>query len=226
MSHEIRTPLTSILAFADIWTRSNAPRDKDEEKIMKEMQGNSQILLAMVNNILEMAKIEAGRQDVVLEPIDIADLMNAVKGSTGFLAEKKNVTLKTTIKRDVPVVFIDSEKVRRILENLISNAIKFVDEQGIVEVDISYDSAKEHLILAVADDGCGIKEEDVAFIFDRFVQSRDSLTYQHGGSGLGLAVVKELAEMHGGTVEVETTFGQGSTFTVTIAAKATNMEEF
>jgi signal transduction histidine kinase len=225
MSHEIRTPLTSILAFADIWARSNAPRNKDEEKIMKEMRGNSQILLAMVNNILEMAKVEAGRAELVPEPVDMADLLNAVRGSTGFLAEKKNVTLTTRIDRDVPVVFIDSEKVRRILENLVSNAIKFTDEQGAVDMDVTYDPAGQRLTLTVTDDGCGIKDEDVAFIFDRFVQGKGSSTYRHGGSGLGLAVVKELAELHGGSVEVKTVFGQGSTFTVTIAARATTMEE-
>jgi signal transduction histidine kinase len=202
MSHEIRTPLTSILAFADIWARSNTPRNAEEESIMKEMRLNSQILLAMVNNILEMARVEAGYAALTLEPVEISDLLAVVRSSMGFLAEKKQVRIKVDIARDVPVVFIDSEKVRRILENLISNAIKFVDERGVVEVRVWYDCKLGELILLVADNGCGIGKEDRPFIFERFVQGRDPDKYRPGGSGLGLAVVRELAELHGGSVKL------------------------
>jgi signal transduction histidine kinase len=202
MSHEIRTPLTSILAFADIWTRSNAPRNAEEESIMKEMRLNSQILLAMVNNILEMARVEAGHAELTLEPVEVPDLLAVVRGSMGFLAEKKRVRISVEIARDVPVVFVDTEKVRRILENLISNAIKFVDERGVVDVRIRYDYGHGELVLVVADNGCGIRKEDRPFIFERFVQGRAPDNYRPGGSGLGLAVVRELAELHGGSVRL------------------------
>jgi signal transduction histidine kinase len=204
MSHEIRTPLTSILAFADIWARTNKPRNAEEESIMKEMRVNSQILLAMINNILEMARVEAGRSELTLEPVEIPDLLAAVRDSMGFLAEKKRVRIGVDIARSMPVVFIDAEKVRRILENLISNAIKFVGEQGAVEVITWYIYETKQLVLVVRDNGCGIKEEDRPFIFDRFVQGQGHSSIHHsGGSGLGLAVVKELAELHGGSVELD-----------------------
>jgi signal transduction histidine kinase len=203
MSHEIRTPLTSILAFADIWSATNKPRSPEEESIMREMRINSQILLAMVNNILEMARVEAGRAELALEPVDLSDLFSVVRGSMGFLAEKKRVSIRMDIARDMPVVIIDAEKVRRILENLISNAIKFVDEGGLVQVGARYDFDVRVLTLTVEDDGCGIKPEDRPFVFDRFTQGHDSTAHRSGGSGLGLAVVRELAELHGGTVELE-----------------------
>ncbi|RDB70727.1 histidine kinase [Eggerthella sinensis] len=202
MSHEIRTPLTSILAFADIWSRTNDPRNPEEESIMKEMRVNSQILLAMVNNILEMARVEAGRSELALEPSEIPDLLTEIKGTMRFLADKKQVKITSRIDRDMPVVMIDSEKVRRILENLVSNAIKFVDEQGSVDIDARYLWDTEELVLTVSDDGCGIKPEDVPYIFERFVQGKDGSKHKHGGSGLGLTVVRELAELHGGSVEL------------------------
>ncbi|MDR0350878.1 MAG: DUF3365 domain-containing protein [Coriobacteriales bacterium] len=221
MSHEIRTPLTSILAFSDIWARTNKPRNAEEKSIMEQMRVNSQILLAMVNNILEMARVEAGRSELVLEPVELPDLLAAVRGSMGFLAEKKQVCISVEIARDMPVVFIDAEKVRRILENLISNAIKFVDERGSVAVMARYVYEEHQLVLVVTDDGCGIKEEDRPFIFDRFVQGRKSHSpvNHSGGSGLGLAVVKELVELHGGGVELNGAEGKGCSFVVRIAAE-------
>jgi signal transduction histidine kinase len=225
MSHEIRTPLTSILAFADIWARTNTPRNADEESIMKEMRVNSQILLAMVNNILEMARVEAGRSELTLEPVELPDLLAVVRGGMSFLAEKKRVRIDVTIARDTPVVFIDAEKVRRILENLISNAIKFVGEEGVVEVEVKYVYDSKQLILIVKDNGCGIKEEDQLFIFDRFVQGHDPTKHQHGGSGLGLAVVRELAELHGGGVKLKSAAGTGCEFTVHVSAKCSEEEQ-
>jgi signal transduction histidine kinase len=229
MSHEIRTPLTSILAFADIWARSNTPRNAEEESIMKEMRVNSQILLAMVNNILEMARVEAGRAELALEPVEVPDLLAVVRGSMGFLAEKKQVRINVDIARDVPVVFIDAEKVRRILENLISNAIKFVDEQGIIDVRVWYGYEQRELVLVVKDNGCGIRDEDRPFIFERFVQGRERGAHHSGGSGLGLAVVKELAELHGGNVELDCaegeSKGEGCTFTVRLAAEYSEESE-
>jgi signal transduction histidine kinase len=221
MSHEIRTPLTSILAFSDIWARSNAPRNAEEESIMKEMRLNSQILLAMVNNILEMARVEAGRAELTLEPVEIPDLLAVVRGNMGFLAEKKRVRINVDIARDVPVVFIDAEKSRRILENLISNAIKFVDERGVVDVRVWYDYERGELIFVVEDNGCGIRKEDRSRVFERFVQGRDPGKYRPGGSGLGLAVVRELAELHGGNVELmdDTDEKRGCTFVARLAAE-------
>lgn len=233
MSHEIRTPLTSILAFADIWAKTNTPRSPEEERIMMEMRLSSQVLLAMVNNILEMARAEAGRLELVPEPVDISDLVNMVRGSMDFLAEKKKVSLVFTIQRRIPVLIIDEEKTRRILENLISNAIKFVDEGGSVEVDIEYHEASGDLVLCVRDNGRGIADEDIPYIFERFSQGHDPRKHHHGGSGLGLAVVRELAELHGGSATLRETklrhpdsreFSSGSCFVVTLKAQVGTLE--
>lgn len=202
MSHEIRTPLTSICAFADIWAKTNEPRNDEEHKIMSEMRASSQVLLAMVNNILDVARLNAGRSQMSLEPVEVSDLVEAVVASLGFLAQKKHVDLTANVDRAIPMVQLDYEKVRRILENLISNAIKFVSDNGKVHVSAVYDEGKNELVLLVADNGCGIAEEDAPFIFDRFVQGSSQAQHRNGGSGLGLALVRELSEMHGGSVRL------------------------
>lgn len=222
VSHEIRTPLTSILAFVDIWERTSAPRNANEEKIMNEMRASSQILLSMVNNILGMARAEAGKLELSLEPLDVADLLYDIKGNLSFLANKKGLLLDVSLQRDIPVLVSDAEKLRRILENLISNAIKYTPEGGSISVRVTYGFLGGCLVLAVCDDGCGIKEEDTPFIFDRF--ARGSENADRGGSGLGLALVKEYVGLLGGEIRVESALGVGSSFTVCIPAEAVDEE--
>ncbi len=216
MSHELRTPLTSIIAFTEIWQQANVDRSEDETAAVKEVKENGQLLLQMVNNILEMARVEAGRNELSVEPFDMMDLIGLVERSIGFLAEQRNISLTTVVHQDVPIITADWEKIRRIVENLASNAIKFTRKGGSVSIEVSYHEETERLSIAVSDTGIGIKEEDLPLIFERFTQSDKSSYRRYGGSGLGLAVVKELVEMHGGTVEVRSVYKQGSTFTVWI----------
>lgn len=216
MSHELRTPLTSIIAFTEIWQQANVDRSEDETAAVKEVKENGQLLLQMVNNILEMARVEAGRNELSVEPFDMMDLIGLVERSIGFLAEQRNISLTTVVHQDVPIITADWEKIRRIVENLASNAIKFTRKGGSVSIEVSYHEETERLSVAVSDTGIGIKEEDLSLIFERFTQSDKSSYRRYGGSGLGLAVVKELVEMHGGTVEVRSVYKQGSTFTVWI----------
>ena len=216
MSHELRTPLTSIIAFTEIWQQANVDRSEDETAAVKEVKENGQLLLQMVNNILEMARVEAGRNELSVEPFDMMDLIGLVERSIGFLAEQRNISLTTVVHQDVPIITADWEKIRRIVENLASNAIKFTRKGGSVSIEVSYHEETERLSIAVSDTGIGIKEEDLSLIFERFTQSDKSSYRRYGGSGLGLAVVKELVETHGGTVEVRSVYKQGSTFTVWI----------
>ncbi|WP_102375778.1 ATP-binding protein [Raoultibacter massiliensis] len=216
MSHELRTPLTSIIAFTEIWQQANVDRSEDETAAVKEVKENGQLLLQMVNNILEMARVEAGRNELSVEPFDMMDLIGLVERSIGFLAEQRNISLATVVHQDVPIITADWEKIRRIVENLASNAIKFTRKGGSVSIEVSYHEETERLSIAVSDTGIGIKEEDLSLIFERFTQSDKSSYRRYGGSGLGLAVVKELVEMHGGAVEVRSVYKQGSTFTVWI----------
>ena len=132
------------------------------------------------------------------------------------MADQRHIALTTLVHPDVPIITADWEKIRRIVENLTSNAIKFTRKGGSVHIEVSYDERNERLAIAVTDTGIGIKEEDLPLIFERFTQSDKSSYRRYGGSGLGLAVVKELVEMHEGSIEVESTYKQGSTFTVFI----------
>lgn len=202
MSHEIRTPLTSICAFADIWSKKNKPRDEEERRIMTEMRASSQVLLAMVNNILDTARLNAGRSQLSLEPVEVPDLVGGVVDGLGFLAQKKQVSLTADVPLGIPLLMLDYEKVRRMLENLVSNAIKFVPEGGKVRIVAAFEGGADRLTLTVMDDGCGIAAEDVDYIFDRFVQGASRTEHRSGGSGLGLALVKELSTLHGGGVRL------------------------
>lgn len=228
VSHEMRTPLTSILAFVDIWEQTNSPRNNDEKKIMGEMKFSSQVLLSMVNNMLDLSRIEAGRTDISLGPVDVADLLGVVKDSMTFLVEKKSATISVAVGENVPVVMADCEKLRRIVENLASNAVKFIDEGGNVNLAGFYDSASKKLTIAVTDDGCGIDAEDMPYLFERFVKGSNSpnnVERSYGSSGLGLALVKDLTDLLGGSIEVESHVGRGSTFTVALPVEPVDMSD-
>lgn len=219
MSHEMRTPLTSILAFVEIWEQTNTPRNCDEEKIMGEMKFSSQVLLSMVNNLLDLTRIEAGRTELAPMPVDVTDLLGSLKDSMTFLAQKKSVTLSISIEHSVPVVMTDGEKLHRIMENLVSNAVKFVGEDGRVDMRAWFDARSNMLSLEVSDNGCGIAAKDLPYVFDRFAQASNAhanVTRTGGSSGLGLTLARELATVLGGTIKAESELGHGSIFTVTI----------
>lgn len=225
MSHELRTPLTSIIAFVEIWKNSYPDKTPDEKKIIEEIEANSKAILGMVNNILEQARTEAGKQELSLEPTDLADVLQAVRDSTMSLARKKRIAYSISMDAEVPVIEVDPEKIRRVVENLVSNAIKFTAEYGTVDVRIDYDQHSDEVRIAVADSGCGIAEEDLPHIFDSFVQGGSAAKYVGGGSGIGLAVVKDLTELHGGSVAVSSKEGEGSVFTISIPAVISEREE-
>jgi signal transduction histidine kinase len=218
MSHELRTPLTSILAFTEIWESSSADKDKDKEKqeAIREIKENGRLLLQMINNILETARLQAGKEKLSLEEVDIVDLFGAVQDSVGFIAEKRNITFVTEIDPDVPIFMGDWGKLRRILENLTSNAIKFTNRGGHVRVCATSDVNGTKVVIKVVDTGIGIKQENLPRIFDRFTQNDNSSYRRYNGSGLGLAVVKDLVSMHGGSIQVQSEYHKGSTFTVYI----------
>lgn len=216
MSHELRTPLTSILAFAEIWESSNTSRDEKERSAVHEVRENGQLLLYMVDNILEMAKSEAGKTQLVVEPVEMVDLMNTVESSLQFIAEKRSIELTTSVDADVPIIIADWEKLRRIIENLASNAVKYTKRGGRVAIRVCSDKAKDGIVISVSDTGIGITEENLPYLFEKFTQIDKSSQKRYSGSGLGLAVVKELVELHGGEVFVESEYKKGSTFSVFI----------
>jgi signal transduction histidine kinase len=214
MSHELRTPLTSILAFTEIWEKNASPDDKGGLEAVREVRENSGILLEMINNILEAARFEAGKTELHREWVDMVDLLSTVEVIIGPLAERKGLDFATKVAADVPLIYADWEKLRRIVENLASNAIKFTQPGGRVDIDVERDGTE--ILMRVSDTGIGIREEDTQRLFQKFMQLDQSAQRRYRGSGLGLAVVKELTDAHGGWVEVFSLHKQGSTFSVHI----------
>lgn len=213
MSHELRTPLTSIIASTELWLKDGRSFSPDEADIVNEIKVNGQLLLEMVNNILEMARIEARRATMNYEYVDLVDLVHMVTFTLLPLAQAKGQTMDERVEPDVPIIQADWEKLRRILENLVSNAVKFTKRGGSIHVGAEL-AADGTVRIFVTDTGVGISPEDLPMIFDRFMQADRSAGRRYRGSGLGLSVVRELVDMHGGRVEVQSELKVGSTFSV------------
>lgn len=214
MSHELRTPLTSIIAFTELLNNERAPMDEKEEETRREIEANSHALLLMINDILEMSRLDAGRTDMSVEVVDLGDVAGMVLDVVAPLAARNRIAFTCEIDPNVPLVRADFEKLRHVVENLCGNAMKFTPEGGRVTLSMNFDADSNVVLIHVADTGIGIAPEDQQRIFERFVQADSSVSRKYSGTGLGLALAKEYVEMHGGTIEVESTLGEGSVFTV------------
>lgn len=214
VSHELRTPLTSILAFADLMADTVDPADAASRRQLEEIEKNGAILLEMVDNVLETARIQAGSERLNLELVDLNDIVGMVEASNQPVALKKGVAMSTAVDADVPLIMSDWEKVRRILVNLVSNAVKFTPAGGLVDVHATWVPERSRVRIEVADTGIGIPSDKQDLIFGRFTQENMSTVRRYGGSGLGLSLVKDLVSMLGGTVGVTSEVGAGSTFSV------------
>ena len=224
MSHELRTPLSSIIAAADFWEKTTRGEDPKEQRLVNEIKENSKSLLDMVNNTIDVARLEAGSFETVCGEVDVSDVVNSTARAVESLAKKQNITLIKSVDDDVPIVMSDSEALRKIIMNLLSNALKFTEGGGKVSVEIGYRHESEELAIVVKDTGMGIPKESLESIFSRFTQGSTAREQGKSGSGLGLFLVKSLSEKLGGGVEVDSTVGLGSTFTVTIPATPINDE--
>lgn len=223
MSHELRTPLTSILAYAELLNREDNPVDEKEAEASREIEANGRVLLAMINDILEISRLDAGKTQLALETVDMGDVVGLVQSVVGPLARRNGVKFTCDINPDVPLIQGDFEKIRHVLENLCGNAMKFTPEGGSVHLAVERDAAAHEVVLKVIDTGIGIAEKDQQRIFEKFVQVDSSVSRKYNGTGLGLALAKEYAEMHGGSIAVQSKPGQGSTFTVRLPEDPTNV---
>jgi signal transduction histidine kinase len=218
MSHELRTPLNSILGFSEV-LRSIDSLDEKQKRYVQNIQKSGRVLLDMINDILDLAKIESGKMDVRLTDFHVEQVVSAQADMARPLTEKKNIDLETQIQPDLPPMHQDQARVQQILNNLLSNAIKFTPEGGRIKVVARRDD-QGFLLLHVIDTGVGIAEEDQQAIFEKFRQgqtalpSGDAMTREYSGTGLGLSIVKELCRLLGGEISVESVLGKGSTFTV------------
>ncbi|MBI4124947.1 MAG: GAF domain-containing protein [Deltaproteobacteria bacterium] len=214
MSHELRTPLTAIIGFSELLLEGVMGKlTEEQEESLREVLNNGATLLEMINNLLDMAKVEAGKMELEIQPFDLKDLLDRLVHTIRSLIQKKGQKLKLDLpKEPVPPIRADERKVQQILLNLLSNAIKFTPEGG--EIRLGMKHKKDAFELFVQDTGIGIRPENIPRVFDMFSQADSSVTRGHGGTGLGLTLAKQFAELHHGTIQVESEYGKGAKFTV------------
>ena len=211
MSHELRTPLNTILGFSDVLLTSEPLSDK-QSRWAHNIQSSGQKLLALINDILDLAKIEAGKMQVRVAEFSLQEVCEGLLNMFRQMAEKKNIDLRGQIDQAIPALRQDVTKLQQILQNLLSNAIKFTPEGGRISLKAEADSG--YVILTVTDTGVGIAAEEQDLVFQKFRQSGNPLTREHAGTGLGLSIVRELAKLLGGEIVLQSELGRGSTFTV------------
>ena len=217
MSHEIRTPLHSILGAASLL--NEGPQTPEHREHVGILQRSGRKLLTLINEILDLSKIESGRISMEEAPFDMRDVLNDVAGIMGARAESKGLYLECVCDPDIPGVLLgDAARLEQILLNLVGNAIKFT-EDGTVNLDVNLVQRKGSVVslrLAVRDTGIGIPEDKREAIFESFVQAQQDSTRRFGGTGLGLSISRRLVELMGGKIEVESEVGRGSTFSFQI----------
>jgi NtrC-family two-component system sensor histidine kinase KinB len=209
-SHELRTPLTGIaMSIGLLAENAQAKLSANEQALLCAAQEDVQRLRALVNDLLDLSKIESGRMEMAFEPVAVSLLIERAMATLAAQAEEKGLALRQQLPAELPPVKADPNKITWVLTNLIANAIRYTDQGGGIEVSAKL--AKESVYVSVADEGAGIPLEYQSKIFDKFVQVKSDKAV--GGSGLGLAICKEIVKAHGGTIWVNSTPGQGSIFT-------------
>lgn len=216
MSHELRTPLNSVIGFSENLLNAENLTEK-QRRWAANILTSGQQLLALINDILDLAKMEAGK--MALRPEAIAPASYCERMATLFRtqAEKKEIELLVRCAEELPEVRQDAGKLQQILSNLLSNAVKFTPDGG--RITLGADVRDSQLILTVSDTGVGIAPEEQELVFQKFRQASNPLTREQGGTGLGLSIVRELAKLLGGDVALQSELGRGSTFTVSVAAR-------
>ncbi|MFM8320857.1 MAG: response regulator [Chloroflexota bacterium] len=217
MSHELRTPLTGILGLSEaLQLQTYGPLSDKQIKALKNIEGSGRHLLELINDILDLSKIEAGRLELQMEDCSMADICQASLQLVKGMANQRRQSVGFSMNTASLLLHADPRRLKQILVNLLSNAIKFTPEGGKLGLEVDGDSAEQVARLTVWDRGIGIRPEDMGKLFHSFVQIDSSLSRQYAGTGLGLALVQKLSEMHGGRVEVSSVFGEGSRFTVVL----------
>jgi signal transduction histidine kinase len=216
ISHELRTPLTAVIGLADLLLLERDPLVDRQREYLEGIASSGRHLLALVNDVLDLAKIEAGKQVLDLQAIAIHDAIEEGMAALQPLASARGVKLEAATIVAVANVRADRVRLRQILYNLISNAVKFTDRGGRVRIGARCDGDK--VAIAVIDTGVGIAPADLSRLYRSFEQLTLPSGDRPGGTGLGLALTKRLVEMHGGTIDVESELGVGTTFTVRIPA--------
>lgn len=213
MSHELRSPMNAIIGFSQLLLRyPHHPLAPKQENMVERILNSGRHLLTLIDDILDFSKLEAGSLDLKLEELNLAELVTATTEELHSLVEQKNLALQVHLNLQNPCVVNDKTRLRQVLVNLLSNAIKFT-ETGSVQVEM-WELPSDRVAIAVKDTGIGIAEADVDHIFEEFRQLNQTITRQHGGTGLGLTITDRLVRMMQGKITVESQPGNGSSFRV------------
>jgi signal transduction histidine kinase len=218
MSHELRTPLNAILGYTEMMVDGlygDVP--EKAQGVLERVQSNGKHLLGLINDVLDLSKIEAGQLTLAIDDYSVADMVATVMSATESLARTKGIVLTSAVASGLPRGNGDARRLTQVLLNLVGNAIKFTDEG---KVEIRGDKANDNFELSVVDTGLGIAPADQAKIFEEFQQVDNTSTRKKGGTGLGLSISRKIVELHGGRITVESEDGKGSTFKVTIPINA------
>jgi len=218
MSHELRTPLTGILGLSEaLQYNTYGELNARQKTALVNIESSGRHLLDLINDILDISKMEAGKFDLQMEPCSLSDICQAALQLIKGMAHKKNQNVAFSMNPTAITVLGDARRLKQVFVNLLSNAVKYSPEKCTIGLDVIADEQTEMVRITVWDQGIGIAAEDVKKLFQPFVQLDSSLSRQQTGTGLGLALVEKLVDLHGGSVQVESTSGKGSRFTVTLS---------
>ncbi|MBA3714380.1 MAG: sensor histidine kinase [Pyrinomonadaceae bacterium] len=223
-THDLRSPLTVISGVISFFSSGRLGELSTEQKNMVAMmERNTQSLIELINDLLDASKIESGTMRLELSAVDLRALIRDVHESMGPLAHEKGIAIEERLPDDLPPLSADHEKLRRVIVNLLSNALKFTPKGGRVEVGAGRSSGDTPGVrVVVADTGVGIAPGDLARLFNKYGQARSRATRGETGTGLGLYIARQLVEMHGGTIDVQSEVGKGSTFSFTLPVTDSN----
>ena len=217
MSHELRTPLSAILIIGEsLQEQVYGPLTDKQQKALRDVVESGQHLLALINDILDLSKIEAGKVELQPGPVNVAAVCQASLRLVREQAIKKNHSVALLLPSDSLTIRADERRLKQILVNLLSNAVKFTPDGGKIGLEVHAGRCSSDIRFAVRDTGIGIRPELQSRLFQPFVQLDSALNRQFGGTGLGLALVRRLAELHGGHVDVQSTPNEGSCFTIVV----------
>lgn len=215
MSHELRTPLNAVIGFAEVLVDGKAgPLNAEQQEYLNDILNSGQHLLKLINDVLDLTKIEAGKMELEPETFAIKTVTDEVCAIMSPIGSKRNIAITFAAPAENDAALLDILKFKQILYNLLSNAVKFSHDGG--EVKLVINVSAQHLQIQVSDDGIGIKEDDLPRIFREFEQLDSGAARRFSGTGLGLALTKKLIELHQGSIEVASEFGKGSTFSITL----------
>jgi PAS domain S-box-containing protein len=224
MSHELRTPLNSIIGFTELMKQKTAGElNQKQERYIENVLTSSNFLLNLINDILDISKVEAGKIELVLEKISVPEVINQTINLLKEKASKNQVLLIKEFDPELEFIEADKQRVKQILFNLLSNALKFSKKEG-GAITITTRKEGDMARISISDTGIGIKEGDIGKLFKEFEQVNVEITKKYGGTGLGLAITKKLVELHGGKIMAESEYEKGSVFTFLLPIIAKKQE--